>query len=354
MKTPAFTVLIDTYNHERFIEEAIQSVLQQDFPASEMEILVVDDGSTDRTPEIVRKFEPQLRLIRKQNGGQASAFNAGIPEARGQFLSFLDGDDWWSPRKISAVADAFEKHPNVGIVGHGILKWTRGTQEKVSAALPDPMIVDSVEVASVFRLYRSYFGTTQVSMKTALAKSVLPIPEALVFEADEYLSTMTATSAQFVVLPDLLSNYRIHGANLYFLAGASRAGLRRKQQVIAALAAVLQRDLIGRGVATDVVDCLVEIVDAEATQLRLMLDGGAPWDTIRTENRIYRILHSHATAKQKLYHDLAFLPACFLPPKWFYAARGWITSRGWYTRARKSVLPIPGISTTDGTEHVHD
>ncbi|MGA7223088.1 MAG: glycosyltransferase, partial [Candidatus Acidiferrales bacterium] len=59
---PTVTVLIDTFNHERFIEEAIVSVLEQDFPASEIQILVVDDGSTDRTSEIVRKFEPHVRL----------------------------------------------------------------------------------------------------------------------------------------------------------------------------------------------------------------------------------------------------------------------------------------------------
>ena len=99
---PAVTVLIDTYNHERFIEEAIVSVLEQDYPQSDTEVLIVDDGSTDRTPEIVRKFEPRVRLIRKANGGQASAFNAGIPQVRGEITAFLDGDDWWAPNKLSA------------------------------------------------------------------------------------------------------------------------------------------------------------------------------------------------------------------------------------------------------------
>src|SRR5208283_2761542 len=97
MPTPLISVLIDTYNHERFIEQAILSVLEQDFPASGREILVVDDGSQDRTPEIAAKFGPQVRLLRKANGGQASAFNAGIPECQGEIVAFLDGDDWWAP-----------------------------------------------------------------------------------------------------------------------------------------------------------------------------------------------------------------------------------------------------------------
>src|ERR1700687_3313331 len=102
------TVLLDTYNQEAFIEKAITSVLNQDFPASETEILVVDDGSTDNTPEIVRKFAPRVRLLRKINGGQASAFNAGIPEARGEIVAFLDGDDWWAPGKLACVVEAMK------------------------------------------------------------------------------------------------------------------------------------------------------------------------------------------------------------------------------------------------------
>ena len=79
MAKPFVSVLIDTYNHERFIEEAIVSVLEQDFPASDREIVVVDDGSSDQTPEIVRKFEPRVRLLRKTNGGQGSALILRVP-----------------------------------------------------------------------------------------------------------------------------------------------------------------------------------------------------------------------------------------------------------------------------------
>src|SRR5579863_566501 len=103
MAKPLVTVLVDTCNHERFIEEAIVSVLEQDFPRKEMEILVVDDGSTDRTPEIIGKFATRVHHLRKSNGGQASAFNAGIAEARGEIIAFLDGDDWWERNKLERV-----------------------------------------------------------------------------------------------------------------------------------------------------------------------------------------------------------------------------------------------------------
>ena len=108
MSKPYVSVLIDTYNHEQFIEQAITSVLEQDMSMAGVEILVVDDGSQDRTPEIVRKFEPRVRLICKPNGGQASAFNMGIPECRGEIIAFLDGDDWWMPRKLAKVLAVFD------------------------------------------------------------------------------------------------------------------------------------------------------------------------------------------------------------------------------------------------------
>src|SRR5271155_722079 len=132
---PTVTVLVDTYNHERFIEQAIASVLGQDFPSEEMEILVVDDGSTDRTPEIVRRFEPRVRLIRKTNGGQASAFNAGIPEARGEIVAFLDGDDWWARNKLTRAVQAMAADASVGIVGHGIVTVQRDGREQVETLL---------------------------------------------------------------------------------------------------------------------------------------------------------------------------------------------------------------------------
>src|SRR5271166_5684842 len=133
MGKPFVSVLIDTYNHERFIEKAILSVLEQDFPVADREILVVDDGSSDGTEEIVRKFEPRVRLLRKVNGGQATAFNAGIPECKGEIVAFLDGDDWWARHKLAGVVQAMTGDRAVGIVGHGIVVVGRdgGEQSEV-------------------------------------------------------------------------------------------------------------------------------------------------------------------------------------------------------------------------------
>src|SRR5258708_6241114 len=108
---PLITALVDTYNHERYIEQALVSVLEQGFWPAELEIVVVDDGSTDNTASIIQKFEPRVRHIRKKNGGQASAFNAGFAETSGEIVALLDGDDWWAEGKLAAVLKAFDQHP---------------------------------------------------------------------------------------------------------------------------------------------------------------------------------------------------------------------------------------------------
>ena len=79
MGIPAVTILIDTCNHERFIEEAIVSASEQDFPRAETEILVVDDGSTDHTPEIVQKFRPHVSTGRRENGVDNARINRSAP-----------------------------------------------------------------------------------------------------------------------------------------------------------------------------------------------------------------------------------------------------------------------------------
>jgi glycosyltransferase involved in cell wall biosynthesis len=343
------SVLIDTYNHERFIEQAIVSVLEQDFSASEREIIVVDDGSTDRTPEIVRKFEPRVRLLRKENGGQASAFNAGIPECKGEIIAFLDGDDWWAPGKLRRIAGVFAKEVTVGFVGHGIIETFADRTEHIVAPEKDERLtLNSLAAARVFRLRKSYLGTSRMAVRTQLALRILPIPEALVIEADEYLFTLAAALGEIIILREALTHYFIHGGNLYLAPGGGGNGLRRKQRVMQVLASSLRAILTTKGIPADVIECVVEIVQAEANQLRLMTDGGKPWETFRTENKMYEVLHADASRGHRLFRAMSMLPALVLPPRQYYAARHWLSSRPWYRRLRAKAMPVPGITRVAG------
>lgn len=351
MGKPFASVLIDTYNHERFIEQAIVSVLEQDFPASEREILVVDDGSSDRTPEIVRKFGPQVRLLRKQNGGQASVFNVGIPECRGEIVAFLDGDDWWTPGKLQRVMNVLATEPNVGLVGHGIIEtFPDGTARVVAPEKDERLQLLSLAAAKVFRLRKSYLGTSRMTLRVGLARTILPVPEGLVIEADEYLFTLAAAMSEILILTNALTHYCIHGGNLYLYAGHAGNGMDRKQKAMQTLADALRRMLPARGVPADATECIVEIIQAEADQVRLMMAGGRPWETVRTENKLYSVLHADAPLRHRVFRALTMLPAIILPPRWYYAARGWVGSREWYRRVRERALPVPRITRVPGAE----
>jgi Glycosyl transferase family 2 len=339
------SVLVDTYNHQGLVEKALRSVLDQDYPPDGFEIIVVDDGSTDSTPEIVRQFEPRVRLIRKKNGGQASAFNTGIPECRGDVIVFLDGDDWWAQGKLQRVAEIFSADRELGMLGHAFSEsFDDGTERVIQPHQPANFRLDSASNANYFRLSRCYFGTSRLALRAELARKILPVPQSLVFEADEYLFTMASALAPGLVLAEPLTHYRVHGGNLFLAAGKSTEGERRKASVLATLAAALSRDLRATAASPEAIAMIVELVQAEADQLRLKLDGGWPWETFRTERTIYRIQHGDANWKSSAFRTLSMVPAMLLPPKWFYAGRAWLAAQSWYKRARARALPVPGFT----------
>jgi glycosyltransferase involved in cell wall biosynthesis len=112
---PKVSVLIPTFNNGRYIHEAIDSVLSQDF--KDLEIVVVDDGSTDNTKEVLKKYGPAVRYIYQENKGISGARNRGILESKGEYIAFLDSDDvWLDSTKLTQQVAIFENNPNVGIV----------------------------------------------------------------------------------------------------------------------------------------------------------------------------------------------------------------------------------------------
>ena len=210
---PLISVLIDTYNYGRYVEEAIESVLAQDFPAGEREILVVDDGSTDDTTERVRKFGRAISYFRKPNGGQASAFNFGLLRARGKYVAFLDADDYWLPGKLSRIADEFERHRDAGMIYHGLRQFDsrEGRLWDAQAAL-----ISGFLPAKARDLLRyTWFPTSFLAFRRSALDLLLPIPECLTIQADAHLSALIVFVAPIVALPDYLAVYRVHGSNLF-------------------------------------------------------------------------------------------------------------------------------------------
>lgn len=111
---PTVSVIVPVYNVERYVADAIASVLAQTW--TDFELLAIDDGSSDRSAEIIRGFsDPRIRLIAQSNRGLAGARNAGIRHARGRYLAFLDSDDLWHPEKLARHLEHLEARPEVGV-----------------------------------------------------------------------------------------------------------------------------------------------------------------------------------------------------------------------------------------------
>jgi hypothetical protein len=329
MPHPKVTVLIDTYNHERFVEPAIASVIEQDFPAGEMEILVVDDGSTDATPAIVKRFAPRVTYLRKENGGQASAFNLGIAEARGEIIAFLDGDDWWQRNKVSAVVETFEKNPQAGVVGHGIFQIDSGTGSGSALSPQQPGYFDlrSDDGAQKFRNFMCFLGTSRVAIRRSLLENVLPIPEALVVEADEFMSAVAIAYGGAYLLAEPLTYYRLHDQNQYQFRGGDTSRMRRKMISLASLERELAARLSSAGVPAGAVNIIIEPIHVAAAQLKLTLDGGMPWETYRLERAAFRLAYRKTTPAYRAWKELVLAITLCLPPRSFYRLRDWYSQR---------------------------
>jgi glycosyltransferase involved in cell wall biosynthesis len=207
---PQVSVVIPTYNYGHYIEEAIDSVLSQDFPAGRMEVLVIDDGSTDDTAERVKKYASRIQYFRKANGGQASAFDFGFARARGEIISLLDADDYWFPDKLRSVVEEFEKHPEVGMVYHPL----RACDVQTGEFKEYPFTPISGFVPSNIKNVLLYDGVmTTSSFRRSVLEQLLPIPAELNNAPDVYMGSLAMFLAAVVAIDRPLGVYRIHGTN---------------------------------------------------------------------------------------------------------------------------------------------
>lgn len=121
------SVIIPTYNYAKFIANAVESVLAQTYPI--FEIIVVDDGSTDNTEEVIKQFGDQVKYIKQKNGGVCEARNTGVKKSTGDFIAFLDADDKWMPTKIENQIAKFDEDEQIGLVHCGMREFDTASGE---------------------------------------------------------------------------------------------------------------------------------------------------------------------------------------------------------------------------------
>ena len=322
------SVLIDTYNHEKYIEAAINSVLAQALGNAPVDIVVIDDGSTDGTKDIVGSFGNAVRYYYKPNGGQASAFNMGIPLCKGHIICFLDGDDWWHPDKLSTVLSAFVESPEICAVGHSFWEIDEVSGQSYRNGPYDRVLINYSTPKSIalFQHFSCCLGTSRLAIRRSIAMALLDVPEPLIFEADEYLFTLLPTLGRVILLPEVLTYYRIHGANLFQnsrferLRFSTDSRLIKRASIYGCLSRILPIELSKRGCSPSTIDNLLRPIDVQASRLKLITRGGTPFENFRSEWRAAKQFERN-TAARKAMLCISLTLALVCPPKWYFGMR---------------------------------
>lgn len=131
---PLVSIVIPVYNGAKYLRSALDSVLEQTY--ERLQLIVVDDGSTDSSPEILAAYGSRLVTIRQTNFGVAEARNAGIRASQGDLIAFLDQDDWWLPEKIEKQVAFFRQDARLGLVHTGVLQYSEDASGFVAPVYP--------------------------------------------------------------------------------------------------------------------------------------------------------------------------------------------------------------------------
>ncbi|MBI3563959.1 MAG: glycosyltransferase, partial [Elusimicrobia bacterium] len=208
---PRVSVLINNHNYGRFLGEAIDSVLAQGLPEPELEVVVVDDGSTDDSREVVASYGGRVRGVFQPRSGQTSAVNRGFAESKGAFVFLLDSDDVWLPGKLAKVLPLFDD-PKVGAVQHflqdadaRLRPFPRRFPKWPARYALEDLIAGRTELTAVSGL----------GFRRAALAQALPLPTEMFFYLDDWMVARTLLDWEVANIPEALALRRIHGANWY-------------------------------------------------------------------------------------------------------------------------------------------
>jgi glycosyltransferase involved in cell wall biosynthesis len=213
----AVDIVIDNYNYAAFLGTAIESALGQTH--ERVTVIVVDDGSSDGSRELLRGFEDRVEVVLKENGGQASALNAGFERCRGDVAIVLDADDLLHPEAAARAAATFADDEELAKVQFRM--DTIDAAGKTSGAIKPPAHLplpngDMRRAELCFPFDLTWLAMSANAFRTEALRRILPIPEGdYRICADWYLVHLTALLGPVASLDEVGASYRVHGANNY-------------------------------------------------------------------------------------------------------------------------------------------
>ena len=227
------SVIIDNYNYGGFVSEAINSALDQSYP--NVEVIVVDDGSTDNSREVISSFGNRIISVLKENGGQSSALNAGIAISKGEWIYLLDSDDLFYTNKIQRISELAKQYPMAGMIAHN-LDYCTETGESLSFTAPpieNRALVDDRQLARHGKLSAYLSAHSSLCIRRDVFDRIGLLPAEIRMGIDNYLKWVTFSLFPVLLLPESLAKQRIHGRNagtLLYEAGGKEARIRLATQ----------------------------------------------------------------------------------------------------------------------------
>ena len=209
--SPLVSVIIANYNYGRFLAEAIESVFIQTY--HNFELIVVDDGSTDNSRDIIEFYGDRLITILQDNAGQGGAFNAGIARAKGEIICFLDSDDYFHREKLAKVVLSFQNHPEWVQISH---YWISVNREGLPIHRSSTHTLNQGDVRN-FLLKRGKYEwarTSGLAYRREALQKVLPVTTQRFEPVDAYLTATVPFYGKVGRINESLMFYRIHDKNM--------------------------------------------------------------------------------------------------------------------------------------------
>lgn len=218
----AVDIVIDNYNYGRFLGAAIDSALAQRH--SPARVIVVDDGSTDHSRDVMMRYGDRITAVFKENGGQASAFNTGAAHCRGDVVIFLDADDLLLPDAAARAAAAFAAAPRAVKIQYRMAVIDEAGRRTGDLKPPGHVRLPTGDLRRselTFPFDLPWMATSGNAFSAAALRRIMPIPEEeFASSADWYVQHLIALLGEVVSLKDVCACYRVHGSNRYEPPGA--------------------------------------------------------------------------------------------------------------------------------------
>lgn len=207
MTPPMVSVIIAAYNAEKYVGQAIDSVLAQSYPS--VEVIVVDDGSTDRTAAIVKGYGARVRYLHQENAERSAARNHGMRQARGAYLNFLDADDLLAPEKLAEQVAFLEEHPEYEVAYSRVGYFSESDGSSSIPRRKSP----SGEIAAEL-LYGNFITVHSPLIRREAAERTSGFdPENNRFEDWDFLLRLALSGARFGFQDRLHARVRLHPEN---------------------------------------------------------------------------------------------------------------------------------------------